>query len=149
MLIVLEMLILAVLAVLLSLYTPIGKAVRALSIDAASKANWRTTLLKIIVRLIVIVGLAVFIIWAPEWIMLFGLGDLTIYLDAGVIVLLISVAAHGRSSFARVVQFAGNTARSLVTRWNRRRGRTRVSRLRKRKSPSPNDDEAGYGWAFA
>jgi len=120
-----------------------------LLIDASAKANWRTTPLKIIVRLIVIAALVAFAIYAPEWIMLFGVGDLMMYLDVGVILLLISVADHGRSFFARVVRFSGNIARSVVARWNRRRGRTRVSHLRKPKSLSSDDDEAGYGWAFA
>jgi len=149
MLIALEVLILALCAVLLTSDTPIGKAVRGLLIDAPAKANWRTASPKIIVRLIVIVALVVFIIGAPEWIMMFGLVDLTIYLDVGVMLLLISVAALGRSSFTYMVRFAGNIARSLVARWNRRRGRTRVSHLRKPKSPPADDDEAGYGWAFA
>lgn len=140
---------LALCAVLLTTDTPIGNAVRALLIDASAKANWRTTPLKIIVRLIVIAALVAFAIYAPEWIMLFGVGDLMMYLDVGVILLLISVADHGRSFFARVVRFSGNIARSVVARWNRRRGRTRVSHLRKPKSLSSDDDEAGYGWAFA
>jgi len=140
---------LALCAVLLTTDTPIGNAIRALLIDAPAKANWRTTSLKIIVRLIVTAALVAFVIYAPEWVMLFGFGDLMMYLDVGVILLLISVADHGRSFFTRVVRISGNIARSLVARWNRRRGRTRVSHLRKPKSLSSDDDEAGYGWAFA
>ncbi|MGH6889659.1 MAG: hypothetical protein ACREHF_10755 [Rhizomicrobium sp.] len=149
MLIALEVLILALCAVLLTSDTPIGNAVRALLIDAPAKASWDATPLKLIVRLIVIVALAAFVIYAPEWIMLFGFGDLMIYLDVGIILLLISAADHGRSSFTSVARFAGNIARGLVARWNRRRGRSRVSHLRKPKAPSSNDDEAGYGWALA
>lgn len=136
-------------AVLLTTDTPIGNAVRSLLIDAPAKADWCTISLRIIVRLIVIAALVTFVIYAPEWIMMFGFGDLMMYLDVGVILLLLSVAEHGRSFFTRVVQFSGNITRSLVARRNQRRGRTRVSHLRKTKLPSSNDDEAGYGWAFA
>jgi len=146
-------LILALLSALLASDTPIGKAVRALLIDSPAKADWRTTPFRILVRLIVMSALVAFIVGAivsgPEWIMLFGLGDLTIYLDVGAILLLTSVAAWGRLSLTRVVHFARNTTRSFVARRNRRRGRTRVSHLRKPRSPSSSDDEAGCAWAFA
>jgi len=150
-LIAIELLVLALCTALWAPDTLIGKTLRAILIDAPAKACRRATPLQMIVGLIVLFSLAAFVIGAPEWIALFGLGDLASYLDVGLILLVTSAAAHLKSPLARVVRFARDVSARVVARCGRIRGRNRLSRPRRPKAPpTPDDDgEAEREWAFA
>ena len=130
--------------------TRIGKFVRTILIDRPAEAFSRTTPLKVIVWIAVFAIAVAIAISAPEWVALFGFGDLVAYLDVGVILLLASAVERSRVPFARAVGFARRTGAHLVSRWNRGRRRSRLSRPNRPKAP-PGDDEgpAGWGWAFA
>ena len=130
--------------------TAIGKSLRTILIERPAEVLSRTTPLKAIVWVVVFAIALAIAFSAPEWVALFGFGDLMIYLDVGVILLLVSAVERARVPLARAVGFARRTHANLVLRWNRGRRRSRPSRPECQKAP-PGDDEdpAGWGWALA
>ncbi|MDR3528678.1 MAG: hypothetical protein P4L57_15515 [Rhizomicrobium sp.] len=149
MLIAIELLVLAFCAALWAPDTLIGNTMRAMLIDAPAKAYRRATLLQMIVGLIVLFSLAAFLIVAPEWITLFGFGDLASYLDVGLILLLTSAAERLKSPCVRMVRFARDITARVVARWGRARGRNRLSRPRRPKALPTSDDDGGAEWDWA
>lgn len=143
----LELLILALVAALWAPDALIGKTLRHVLIDAPANAYRRATPLRAAVGFIVFFGLIAFVLAAPEWTALFGIGDLAAYLDVGVILLLTSVVGRLKSLLVRVVLFAHHFTARVGARMQRR---IRSSRPRKpRTPPTTDDDGADWGWAFA
>jgi hypothetical protein len=144
MLIVAELLVLAFWAALRAPDTRIGRLLRALLIDTPTQAFRRVTPIKMIVGVIVFLGLGAIMIGAPEFFAIMSLGDLSLYLDITVITLLLSAALRVKSALSHAIPLGRNIAARIITRRNRARARSRVSRPRRL---LPLDDEPD--WAYA
>lgn len=123
--------------------TPLGKRLRSLLVDAPVTAFRGATPRQLIVGLIVLCSLTAFVIGAPEWIALFGLGDLAAYLDVGLILLLSSAVLRLRSLLAR----AAPVVRGIIVRVIPRRGQGRRRGRRPRRTALSPDDDGGPAWA--
>jgi cobalamin biosynthesis protein CobD/CbiB len=144
-----ELLLLALCAALWAPDTPIGKSLRVVLIDRPAKTLSRATPLKVIIGLIVFLALVAFIISAPEFVAIMGLGDLYLHLDITVISILMSTAVRLKSVLAYATRLVRGIAARDIPRWKRAGPRNRLSHPRRPKSP-PSDDDSGteWGWAF-
>jgi hypothetical protein len=143
-----ELLLLAVCAALWAPDTPIGKAVRVVLIDRPAETLSRATPLKVIVGLIVFLALVVFIVSAPEFVAIMGLGDLSIYLNFTIISMLVSTGVRLKSLLAYAIRLFRGIAPSRIRQRERVGPRNRLAHPRRPKSP-PSDDEGGAEWGWA
>jgi len=150
MLLVTELLVLAFVAAVWAPDTPLGKNLRTVLIEAPAQALKRATPLKIIVGLIVFLGLVAFVLGAPEIVAMIGLGDLSIYLDFTVVVILLSVVARLKSTVIHTVGLSRAVVARVIARANRTKARNRRPRMSRPKLPSSTDENAPHwAWAFA
>ena len=103
-----------------------------------------------IIGLIVVVCLIGMAMSAPELVAMIGFGDLSLYLDAAVIAMLLSAAAQLKFVVARTMQLGRNIAARITALVSRTRSRNRRSRRdRPRLPPSSGDADPQEDWAFA
>jgi hypothetical protein len=126
--------------------TPLAKILRAWLIEAPVGALNDLSPAKVMIGAIVLVCLVGMALSAPEVVAMIGVADLSAYLDAAVIAMLIGAAA-------RVKFVLGSTlrvSRNIFGRSNRSRAYERQPRRQKSKSPRSSDEVDPHGdWAFA
>ncbi len=146
--IVVELLLLALCAACWAPDTRIGKFLRTILIDAPADAFSRATPLKVIVWLIVFAVLAAIVVGAPEWIAMFGFGDLVAYVDVGVILLLVSAIERSKLPFTRAARLVRHIGAYRIARRIRGRRAHRLPSSSGSKTP-PTDDDGHAIWGLA
>jgi hypothetical protein len=145
-----EMFLLALAVVAWAPDTLLGKSLRAWLIEAPVRALSNLSPAKIIVGAVVFVWLIGMALSAPELVALIGFGDLSVYLDAVVIALLISAAARLKFVLGHTLRASQNIAARFIARTNGNSGRDRQPRRHRPKLPQSSDDVDPHGdWAFA
>jgi len=128
--------------------TDIGKACRRVLVDTPARLL-NGSPLKMLVAVIVLLGLVAFAAAMPEMIAIFGMTDLSIYLDV-VALSLIFGAAAGLKTAGLALARAAKRWRLALTRPRSSRPRVRARRIRKPRRPPPNEDAWSPGaWAIA
>jgi hypothetical protein len=130
--------------------TPLGKTLRNWLVEAPARVLNRLTPFKITVGLIVFVWLIGMVLAAPELIPIIGIGDLALYLDATVIVMLLGTAARLKLVLTQTVRLGQEIPGRLIARFKRSQSRSRSPRRHRHGTPpSPDDTASPAGWEFA
>jgi len=149
-LLMVELFVLALAAMTWAPDTPLGRNLRNWLVDAPVRALDGVSPTKIIIGLIVAVCLIGMAMSAPEFVAMIGFGDLSVVVDAAVIVTLLSGAARLKFAVARTLQLGRNIAARITALVGRSRPRNRRSRRhRPRLPPSSGDADSPGDWAFA
>lgn len=150
MFLVTEMLLLSLVVMAFAPDIPIAKALRSWLIEMPASALNKLTPTKLIVGLIVLVLLVAWAMSAPEIVAMIGIGDLSAYLDAVVIMALMGAAARLKFALSQVVRLARAAVTQQAKPFSTNRSRSRQPRLRRSRSfSSRSDDEPSGAWAFA
>jgi hypothetical protein len=145
-----EMLILSLVVMTFAPDIPISRALRHWLIEAPANALSKLTPMKLIVGLIVLVFLVGWAMSAPEIVAMIGIGDLSAYLDAVVIMALMGAATRLKFVLSEAVRHARTAVTNEGKLLSANRARNRQPRLRRSRSfPSRADDEPHAAWAFA
>ncbi len=145
-----EMLILALVIMAVAPNIPIARTLRHWLIEAPAIALSKLTPLKLIVGLIVLACLVGWAMSAPEIVAMIGIGDLSAYLDAVVIMALLGAVARLKFVLSEAVRLAQTVVTKRARLFTANRARSRQPRLRRSRSfPSRADDEPHGAWAFA
>jgi hypothetical protein len=129
---------------------PITKALRFWLIEAPAAVLGKLTPMKLIVGLIVLVALVAWSMSAPEIVAMIGLGDLSAYLDAAVIMALLGATARLKFALSRAVRLVQTLMTFRAKLFGASRARSRQLRPRHSRSLPPRaDDEPHRPWAFA
>jgi len=142
-----EMLILSLAAMAFFPDIPVSKALRHWLIEAPANAFNKLTPMKLIVGLIVLVCLVGWAMSAPEIVAMIGIGDLSAYLDAAVIMALLGAAARVKFALSEAVRLARTVIAYSAKPFNA--NRTRSRQRRSMSFPPRADDEPHGAWAFA
>ena len=129
--------------------TPLGRGLRHWLVDAPIRALYRVSPPKIIMGLIVAVCLIGMAMSAPELVALIGFGDLSVVIDATVIVTLLSAAARLKFVIARTAQLGRNFVARIAALSAAIRPRNRRTRQHRPRLPPSGDGDSAGDWAFA
>ena len=107
--------------------------------------------LKVIVALVVLAGVVVFVVAAPEWVALMGMADLSLYLDLAVLSFLLGAVGSLKTASRAGVGVAKQIASRLTLAKARlKRLGVRARRARKpRHGPAADDSWPSGVWAAA
>ena len=150
MLLMIELFLLTFAVIALAPDTTLGEALRVWLIETPARALSRLTILKAVVGLIVIACLIGWAVSAPELVAMVGVGDMSLYLDAAVIAMLVSAITRLKFVLTQAIRVGQKVTEHVVGRSNRNGARDRRPRQRRRKPPRSSDDvDPLEDWAFA
>jgi len=128
--------------------TEMGKACRHALVDTPARLL-NGSPLKVFVALVVLVGLVAFAAAMPEMIAIFGMTDVSLYLDVLALWFIFGAAA-GLKTTGLALARAAKRWRLAFARPRSSRPGVRARRVRKPRRPAPNDDAwSPDAWATA
>src|SRR6516225_7862964 len=113
MLLMIELFLLTFAVIALAPDTTLGEALRVWLIETPARALSRLTILKAVVGLIVIACLIGWAVSAPELVAMVGVGDMSLYLDAAVIAMLVSAITRLKFVLTQAIR-VGQKLRSML-----------------------------------
>lgn len=128
--------------------TPLGKHLRVLLLEAPARVLNGMTPRRVAIGSVVILCLMAMVLFAPEWVAMIGLGDLSMYFDITIVALLLSAVSRSKSMAAYATRLGRVIASRFYMRFGGPTARSRHARLRKPKLPKASDED-GAGWQGA